>query len=210
MNWNVIKFLLNDAKNKQLTTVLILHIWSFFMHFCFFFLCVFMIKILICRMFVNAHCCNLTVAGQIYSLLHSTEIKKKRSVTFQQWVTLDKTLMNRCGAATGESFTIFSRWSREVPLHPPLLGRESQRGSDSDSNHSQQQEKGFTQQGVKPNWLCFIALLARGKWRSEECVCRCYGVLSGEALFHYGSRGWLGQNYSMWEHRRNCVQSFYG
>lgn len=53
-------------------------------------------------------------------------------------------------------------------------------------------------------------MLARGKWRSEECVCRCYRVLSGEALFHNGLRGWLGQNYSMWERRRKLCSDLYG
>lgn len=92
----------------------------------------------------------------------------------------------RWGCYIQRSFTLFDRLGRELLLQPRLLRRGSQEGSYSDSNHTQQQEKGFTQRGVKPNWLCFIARPARGKWRSDKCVCRCYRVLSREALFHNG------------------------
>lgn len=82
-------------------------------------------------------------------------------------------------------------WRTEVPLQPSPLRRGSPGGSYCDSNHSEQQEKGFTQQGEKPNWLCFIARPAGGRQRE----------LGGEALFHNGLRGRLGPNYSRREHR---------
>ena len=98
--------------------------------------------------------------------------------------------MNRCGTFSAE---VSHTWS----LHPPLLRRGSYRGSYSDSNHTRQQEKGFIQLGVKPNWLGFITWLVRGKWMSEECVCRCCNVLCRGALLHNGLRGQMRQNYSM-------------
>lgn len=60
--------------------------------------------------------------------------------------------INRCGGATSGDISHYSVGKvKRFPLYLPQ-GRGIEGGSSSDSNHTQQQDKGFTQQGVKPNW----------------------------------------------------------
>lgn len=148
----------------------------------------------------------------LFSFISGAMIKSSSGRLFVRLFAFIQTLFRRLHGAeqNGRCEGAWHRPGRAFPLHPPPLRRGSQGGSNSDSNHTQQREKGFTQRGVKPNWLCFIARRARGKRRSEECVCRCYGVLRGEALFHNGWRGRAGQNYSVWERRWEHVQGLYG
>ena len=150
-----------------------------------------------------------TDAAKSSSLMHSTEMKttgcwdfkKMNSSVELQWtdvLVLPQEIVPHCLVGSVERF---------LSIHL-FLGGENREEVIQTRNTLSSRREGFTQQGVKPNWLCFIAQPARGKWRSEECVCRCYRVLSMETLLYNGLRVGLGQNYRMWEHWKNCVQSF--
>lgn len=98
--------------------------------------------------------------------------------------------MNRCGEATPwRSFTLYLAGEVKRFLSIHLFSGVMEEVVQTEITLSSW-GGGFTQHGAKPNWLCFIGRPARGKWMSEECVCRCYRLLNREALFHNGVRGW--------------------